>query len=128
MEVGRALFIALVSLAAVASAGSLSAQERSAPFPLPEIKKDCTTCHLTEGTKTGTRLTKKLSDLCLDCHPDRVAPQEHLVGIAPSMAVKDLPLTGGKMTCITCHDPHKNAYGALLRMPETTLCRTCHPY
>jgi len=31
------------------------------------------------------------------------------------------------ITCLTCHDPHKNPYGNLLRMKETDLCLLCHP-
>ncbi len=83
---------------------------------------------MTEGTKTSAALKKAPSGLCLECHPDRVAPQEHRVGIAPSLEPKKLPLADGKMTCVTCHDPHKNPYGTLLRMPETELCLACHPY
>jgi predicted CXXCH cytochrome family protein len=107
---------------------SCNAGRRPAAFPLPDSKKNCATCHVIEGSRTTALLAKKLSDLCLDCHSDRVAPQEHRVGITPSMEVKRLPLADGKLTCVTCHDPHKNPHGALLRLPETELCLSCHPY
>ena len=115
------------SMIAVSCAGTAQPGKRQSSFPLPASKKDCSACHVTEGTKTTAALKKELSGLCLDCHPDRTAPQEHRVGITPSMAVTKLPLTDGKMTCFTCHDPHKNPYGALLRFPETELCLACHP-
>ena len=95
---------------------------------LPEIKKDCAICHVLEEGKRTDRLKKQLSGLCLDCHLGRVAPSEHKVDIVPSMQVSGLPLTDGKITCITCHDPHANRYGTLLRLKETDLCLACHPY
>ncbi len=125
----KALIVSVaLSLAAVASAGTPPAEKRPLSFPLPEIKKDCSTCHVLQGGKPTPALAKKLPDLCLDCHPDRVAPQEHPVDVAPSSQPKNLPLADGKMTCVTCHNPHQNPYGSLLRLPETELCFACHPY
>ncbi len=115
------------SMISLSCAGTTRHGKRPASFPLPDSKKDCATCHVTEGTKVTAALKKEPSDLCLGCHPDRTAPQEHRVGIAPSLAVTKLPLADGKMTCVSCHDPHKNTYGALLRLPGTELCLTCHP-
>jgi len=96
-------------------------------YALPEIKKDCTTCHLPGSAAKVGKLKKKLSALCLDCHSDRKAPAEHRVDIVPAMKVTGLPLTDGMITCFTCHDPHKNAHGSLLRMKATDLCLQCHP-
>lgn len=103
-------------------------QQAPIPRELPAVKKDCTLCHNDPAPKDRASLKKKLSALCLDCHRSRVAPTEHKVDIVPSMQVKKLPLDNGKMTCVTCHDPHRNRYGALLRMRETDLCLACHPY
>jgi predicted CXXCH cytochrome family protein len=128
MDIRKAAVLLLcLAMGAVSYAGT-QAPGTQAPFPLPEIKKDCTICHVTEGAGNGALLKKKPPELCLDCHPDRVPPGEHKVDIVPSAPVKKLPLTDGKITCITCHDPHKNLYGKLLRMPETELCTVCHPY
>jgi predicted CXXCH cytochrome family protein len=102
-------------------------KERPESYPMPEIKKDCTTCHLDAVPQTGGELKKGLSALCLDCHPDRKAPAEHKVDMVPPMKVKGLPLTDGKMTCATCHDPHRNLHGKLLRMNPRDLCIVCHP-
>ena len=96
---------------------------------LPEIKKDCTLCHTSPEVKKGAaRLKKPLSALCLDCHPDRNSANEHKVDIVPTMEIKELPLFDGKMTCVTCHDPHWNKYGSLLRTRKSDLCMQCHPY
>lgn len=80
-----------------------------------------------DGTGTTGDLKKKLSALCLDCHPDRVTPSEHKVDIVPSLKVVGLPLTDGKITCTTCHDPHVNRHRRLLRLKESDLCLACHP-
>ena len=120
----------LVSLALLAAgcAGTSRPSAAADGFPLPGVKKDCTTCHVPAGPSGTGALRKGLSDLCTDCHRDRVPPQEHKVDIVPTMPVKDLPLTDGRMTCFTCHDPHRNPHGGLLRKPETELCLSCHPY
>jgi len=101
---------------------------RPAPVtPLPRIKKDCTICHLPAGAHSVGELKKPLSVLCLDCHRDRTPPAEHKVDIPPRTEVKGLPLFDGKIACVTCHDPHANTYGNMLRIPAGDLCMVCHP-
>lgn len=98
-------------------------------MPVPEIKKQCITCHSSnEPSRNSATLNKPLSGLCLDCHPDRKPGLEHTVDVIPSMSVVTLPLTEGKMTCVTCHDPHKNRYGNMLRIKPKELCLRCHRY
>jgi len=94
---------------------------------LPASKQDCTTCHGSHQKDKGTLLLKKpLSGLCIECHPDRMAPTEHKIGVVPSMNTGTLPLADNKLTCITCHDPHSNRYGRMLRVPAKALCQSCH--
>jgi predicted CXXCH cytochrome family protein len=95
--------------------------------PLPQIKKDCTICHQPAGAHSVGNLKKPLSDLCLECHRDRRSPNEHKVDIPARTEVKGLPLFDGKITCLTCHDPHANTYGSMLRMTAGDLCMVCHP-
>ncbi len=96
-------------------------------FRLLSIKQDCTSCHDSHQKDQGTLLLKKpLAVLCLDCHPERMSPTEHKVGVVPSMSTGTLPLADNKLTCITCHDPHSNRYGRMLRVPAKDLCQTCH--
>ncbi len=95
---------------------------------LPEIKKDCTICHEGDAKKGPAVLIRPLSELCLLCHQDRKAAGEHRVDIVPAMKVKKLPLSEGKLTCITCHDPHANRYGKMLRVRPKDLCGRCHKY
>jgi len=99
--------------------------ERSS-YPLPPSKQDCSLCHIDAAQGTPA-LKQRLSDLCFSCHADRRAPNEHAVDIVPSLEVSGLPLFEGRMTCVTCHDPHTNPYGSLLRKPEAELCLSCHP-
>jgi predicted CXXCH cytochrome family protein len=91
---------------------------------LPEAKKDCAACH--KDITKGPALIQPVPKLCLECHPDRKAPAEHAVDIVPSMPVRQLPLPGGRITCCTCHDPHSNSYGKMLRVPARDLCTRCH--
>ena len=98
----------------------------AAAYPLPSIKKDCDTCHLSAGTHKPGELKKQLPGLCLDCHRDRKAPAEHKIDIVPGMEVKGLPLFDGKIACTTCHDPHANMNGNMLRLPAKDLCLVCH--
>jgi predicted CXXCH cytochrome family protein len=121
MRVGGAVTLLLL-LAAGARSG-----ERPVEHPFPEIKKNCALCHR-DGSAPQEGLRKPVSGLCLDCHPERTAPAEHKVDIVPAMDVRGLPLTAGKITCVTCHDPHRNTFGSLLRKKQTDLCLSCHPY
>ncbi len=93
---------------------------------LPEIKKDCSSCHVMSADKAAGRLQKPVAELCQGCHPERLGAREHAVDIAPSMTVTKLPLQNGKLTCVTCHDPHSNRYGSLLRVKHRELCLVCH--
>jgi predicted CXXCH cytochrome family protein len=94
---------------------------------LPDSKKNCTNCHPSYSLKKGAApLNKPIADLCIGCHGDRKSPSEHKVDIIPPMMVRQLPLSDGKMTCVTCHDPHQNPSGNLLRMTEPELCMLCH--
>ena len=94
---------------------------------IPEIKKECSICHLSHSMSGAILLNKPLSGLCLDCHADRKSPGDHIVDVVPSMDVRGLPLTEGKMTCVTCHDPHKDPFGRMLRADPEKLCSICHP-
>jgi len=117
------LFLCTPACAGVAA----PAAPKTEAFRLPAIKQDCTTCHGSHQMGKGTLLLKKpLAELCSECHPERTAPTEHKVGIIPSMKVETLPLADNKLTCITCHDPHSNRYGSMLRVPAKDLCQSCH--
>ncbi len=120
----------LVFLAAACSFSIVEAAQGSslAQSELPAIKKNCALCHLSGGgMKRGAPALKKaVAELCIECHPDSSGPNHHAVDIVPSMKVARLPLARGKLRCTTCHDPHTNPYGRLLRLPADKLCLACH--
>ncbi len=119
--------IAVVSVMLFQGCSASAGGGLTAPGAIPLIKKDCALCHLPHQKGEGAILLKKpVSELCIDCHGDRKAPAEHKVDITPSMQVEGLPLTAGKITCTTCHDPHKNVNGRMLRAPAKVLCARCH--
>jgi len=118
------LFLCTPGCARTAAAPAVPKTEA---FRLPASKQDCTTCHGSHQKDRGTLLLKKpLAELCIECHPDRMAPTEHKIGVVPSMNTGTLPLADNKLTCITCHDPHSNRYGRMLRVPAKALCQNCH--
>jgi predicted CXXCH cytochrome family protein len=84
----------------------------------------CANCHRS-ATPSTDDLIQPLSGLCADCHPERIAAGEHVVDVDAHNPTTTLPLQAGKLTCITCHDPHQPR--AALRLPDPALCRQCHP-
>jgi predicted CXXCH cytochrome family protein len=102
-------------------------REKLARENIPAIKKDCGQCHVSpDVTRKTAALKKQVSELCFECHQDRTFPAEHKLGVSPGVTVKELPLQDGKITCTTCHDPHRNSYGSMLRVPQSELCLLCH--
>lgn len=94
----------------------------SSPGYAEEMK--CDFCHV--GHAAGGSLIKNdINELCSGCHKERASGSEHKVGMSPPMAVKDIPLYAGKMTCASCHDPHAKS-APMLRKPFTELCASCH--
>jgi len=88
------------------------------------VEKKCEFCHAGHNG-TGGLLKSDINELCLDCHQERAAKGEHKVGMVPSMPVNGMPLSDGKITCATCHNPHSKAK-FMLRKPADQICRECH--
>ena len=110
-------------------AGILSAADDLAiKRNMPEIKKDCAICHVPHSSGGMLALKEPVTQLCIGCHPDRKGSVEHKVDVVPPMPVPGLPLTEGRVTCITCHDPHTNNNGKMLRISSEKLCLACHKY
>lgn len=70
----------------------------------------CISCHFGEPTEGSPRLLtgSDRSAVCDRCHNGRFARRDiHPVGIVPSHNVQiplDMPLSDGRLTCVTCHD------------------------
>ncbi|TAN42813.1 MAG: hypothetical protein EPN22_11390 [Nitrospirae bacterium] len=96
-------------------------------FPVLSLairSNDCNICH---EPHQGFIIKRDVTELCRDCHKERVAAGEHRVDMEPKMEVpKALPLKkDGKITCITCHDSHSKEY-LMLRYKPVELCYKCH--
>jgi len=122
----------------------------------------CAACHLPHrAARKMTGSTDLASRLCLSCHNEKGIARKkvhrgasHPIGGRPDdkKAVPDLPLfgkrgsrtKGGKMSCATCHDPHRMqpystrnrsprkadkiriGRASFLRKPSPAICRECH--
>lgn len=98
-----------------------------------DFRGRCDFCHLQQptGGEIG-RFARDISFLCLECH-STAASNSHPIGVTPSMAVPELfPLDwSGRMTCVTCHDPHNDGSDAELNFMRTAargkdFCDACH--
>lgn len=112
------------------------------------FKGQCSICHDTHGGNWQEEQVDKSRILCESCHNDEHYPTtvggfDHPMDIALNES-SSLPGYSGKITCITCHDPHfwgssqhesstvdldGNDANSFLRMtnwPEPTLCLDCH--
>jgi predicted CXXCH cytochrome family protein len=70
-------------------------------------------------------------DACYQCHPAEELGVSHPVGVRPSAKTvipDDLPtLTGGILTCSTCHDPHGGIRRYFARKDiKKDICVSCH--
>ena len=114
----------------------------------------CTRCHDPHASKFPGLLRAKVNDLCLDCHLQSAAKRAsrcmptielssdqrmgHPYARHPVSGSRD-PISGGEMSCISCHmahggnKPHQLKMGA--EIPEDALnqntetkdlCETCH--
>ncbi len=88
------------------------------------VDKTCDFCHKGDPAK-GTLLKGDINELCSGCHQERLDKGEHKVGVTSPEKVDGLPLADGKVTCITCHDPHSQA-SSMLRRPGEKVCIPCH--
>lgn len=91
---------------------------------LKKPHRDCLQCHKEKDSK---ELKLQINELCLKCHP-LSTQRDHPVNIKATVRAERLPLDSeGRITCITCHEPHgKTKEEKLLRMEFNTLCRECH--
>ncbi len=140
------IFLWLAALPAPIWAGeSESKTQDVAPNPHRDSGL-CSLCHTSAaGGRETLRFSGNVSQLCQSCHDGRRATREaHVVDIAPSPTLarkipSDLPLAGGVLTCLSCHDVAQNCRSrqqpvpsgqALLRggrTPDPLLfCFRCH--
>ncbi len=92
----------------------------------------CKSCHvyLEETGRAALLENASPDELCASCHPGRKAPGEHRVGMLMDQGDRmntTLPLPEGKVSCISCHEPHGlSGNEKLLRQTPEMLCASCH--
>lgn len=88
----------------------------------------CTTCHRIHGNDRPKLLTDHPDSLCIACHK-RIERSFRQRSHHPVRKEKVLPLgslTSGKVHCIDCHDPHRDANEDREQVQEA-VCARCHP-
>ncbi len=119
MGMSRHLFAIAITLPLCLAAGSAWAMGDGL-----ETHADCAMCHLTSPA-TAQNLSRGKADLCDGCHDAR-AGTEHRVGMPIADYKGTLPLPGGTMACVSCHQWHIESRATVLWAPSDALCMDCH--
>ena len=91
------------------------------PGENPHAERACTSCHAVHGNDEPFYLKKEPMKLCSGCHID-----QHHVSHPMGDQTTD-PLTGGIVTCTSCHKLHGWQHEALLLADaKRDLCIRCH--
>ena len=117
------------------------------PLKIEAFKKDggascerdrgCLSCHEREQQRHWQGSMHEMADLsCVDCH--QIHSVERMNGTdvclschtqkrAQLQRSSHMPLREGKMTCVSCHNPHGSLYPSLLKQASVNEnCYTCH--
>ncbi len=95
---------------------------------------ECSICHFDEK-KAPMNLKPGITFGCETCHSELSEAQSHPTDIYPTFSIpKDMPLTEGKLTCITCHYVHpeeknlfiKKHYFLRRQVRGPFFCSICH--
>jgi len=100
-------------------------------------EQECFRCHKSPYDNPYDLVNVSVTQMCAPCHRIIVKTATHPVEVYP-VKVKvpsDLPLQGGKITCVTCHDIHTERHEFFgfktyqLRRPDSDIrffCIACH--
>lgn len=90
----------------------------------------CTTCHRIHGNDRPQLLAAPPDSLCIACHK-AVERQLSMRSHHPARREGAVPLrslSGGKVGCTDCHDPHhERGERGMLRDDQEATCARCHP-
>ena len=95
-----------------------------------EFSGRCNFCHLRSPVAGEvSKFSRSISFLCLECH-NMPKDNSHPIGMMPDMQMPDGFMLdwSGKMTCVTCHDPHSDSRNQYLRSEARgrDFCILCH--
>ncbi len=95
---------------------------------------ECGYCHV-DVENAPSKIDTDITGACQTCHSEYARTMSHPTSIYPSIPIPgDLPLTEGRLTCLTCHFVHVEE-GMLLRKKHNFLrrqvsgilfCSACH--
>jgi DmsE family decaheme c-type cytochrome len=81
----------------------------------------CVTCHSVHNPQSAKAQLKtaSITETCVTCHKTEVAKQERSA---------HMPIREGKMTCVSCHNPHGATNVRMLRVGNwiNETCVSCH--
>lgn len=105
----------------------------------PEMTIGCENCHGPGGRHAAKPATAKIvnparlsptqrEEICVRCHQDAAAATEsnHLTHDSSMRASQCYRASGGRLTCTTCHDPHKWVSAGDAPSYYRRKCLTCH--
>jgi len=97
---------------------------------------ECSLCHFDEKNDL-MNIKPRITYACETCHANLKQTQSHPTDIYPMLSIpKDMPLTQGKLTCITCHYVHPKKKKLFVRKPYflrrlvrgPLFCNVCHEF
>lgn len=90
---------------------------------------ECSICHIDEKRQPMSIKTN-ITSACDTCHTRLKEILSHPTDIYPSLTIpKDMPLTEGRLTCITCHNVHQREgkrYFLRREVKGPFFCSSCH--
>ncbi len=121
------------ALGARRAARTMAAGRVQGPFrSYHDFKGRCLACHISKPSPGDRHPTmrKDITVLCTTCHEQQDG-LSHPVDIRPAGKVPDmLPLDWrGKITCVTCHETHRQGFGRShirTRLSGQAFCVLCH--
>lgn len=97
-------------------------------------QQECTICHI--GPNYGESDVKtKITFACETCHSENARILSHPTDVYPTISIpKDMPLTEGRLTCLTCHYTHNDKdkqftqrhYFLRRQIRGIIFCSACH--
>jgi len=98
------------------------------------LTSECVLCHM-DAKNDPDNIRPSMANACFNCHREVTEVMSHPTNIYPNIPVPaDMPLTDGKLTCLTCHyvhpkkekQPTERHYFLRRLVRESHFCRVCH--
>jgi len=98
---------------------------------------NCISCHKIHNSNNKNLVKGNIENSCFNCHKSKGMAEKKLIGEIShpyNITIKDkskldksVKLNNGKLTCTSCHDPHKEGEdGNFLIYDKRSICTKCH--